>query len=229
MIQRERACKSLHSLAIPVGDLMKSMQLLLYNSDQKKLELRARDYSPAWMCAVTFLDNDIYLGAENNYNLYTVRKNDDAVAEEDRCRLQIVGQYHLGDFVNKFRQGSLVMRLPDSELSTIPTVLYGAISGAIGVIASISAQHFEVLTRLQDAMRKVVKGVGGFSHSEFRSFSSPFTRSSLESKGFVDGDLIEQVLDLKKESLDAVFAELKSTSTEREATMRLVEELARLH
>lgn len=208
---------------------MKSIQLLLYKSDDNKLELRARDYSPAWMCATTFLDDDIYLGAENNYNFYTVRKNDDAVAEEDRCRLQIVGQYHVGEFVNKFRHGSLVMRLPDSELSTIPIVLFGAISGAVGVVASITAQHFEVLAKLQDAMRKIVKGVGGFSHSEFRSFSSPFTRSSTESRGFIDGDLIEQVLDLKKESLEAVFAELKSTPAEREAIVRLVEELARLH
>lgn len=28
--------------------------------------------------------------------------------------LQTVGRYHLGEFVNRFQHGSLVMRLPDS-------------------------------------------------------------------------------------------------------------------
>ena len=86
------------------------------------------------------------LGAENSYNLFTVRKNSDAATDEERGRLEVrtlrlpacllcgclracatrsaviarrtraqtVGQYHLGEFVNRFRPGSLVMRLPDS-------------------------------------------------------------------------------------------------------------------
>lgn len=68
---------------------MKSLQLLLYNHAEGKFELRARDFNPAWMCAATVLDDEIYLGAENNYNLFTVRKNDEAVAEEERCRLEV--------------------------------------------------------------------------------------------------------------------------------------------
>ena len=214
---------------ILVGDLMKSMQLLLYKSEENRIELRARDFSPAWMCAATFLDNDIYLGAENNYNLYTVRKNDDAAAEEDRCRLQIAGQYHLGEFVNRFRSGSLVMKLPDSELSGVPTVLFGTINGTVGLIASLSKEHFDVLIQLQEAMRKVVCGVGGLSHQDFRSFQSPFSKVSVPSSGFVDGDLVEQLLDLKSQSVDAVFSEMNASQGDRENIIKLVEELSRLH
>lgn len=30
--------------------------------------------------------------------------------------MQVVGEYHLGEFVNRFRPGSLVMKLPDTEV-----------------------------------------------------------------------------------------------------------------
>ena len=61
----------------------------------------------------------------------------------------MVGQYHLGDFVNKFRHGSLVMKLPDSDAAKIPTVLFGTINGAIGVLASLPQEQFAFLERLQ--------------------------------------------------------------------------------
>jgi len=62
---------------------------------------------------------------------------------------QMVGQYHLGDFVNRFRHGCLVMKLPDSDAAKIPTVLFGTINGAIGVLASLPQEQFKFLERLQ--------------------------------------------------------------------------------
>ena len=72
------------------GDLMKSMQLLLYKAEEGSLELRARDYHSNWMTAVSVLDDDCYLGAENSYNLFTLRKNSDSAADEERNRLQVL-------------------------------------------------------------------------------------------------------------------------------------------
>jgi hypothetical protein len=68
---------------------MKSMQLLQYKPLENALEIRARDYNPAWMCAVAILDDDTYLGAENSYNLFTVRKNSAAATDEERARLEV--------------------------------------------------------------------------------------------------------------------------------------------
>ena len=63
--------------------------------------------------------------------------------------LQVVGEYHLGDMVNRFQHGSLVMQLPDNETAHIPTLLFGTILGIIGVIASIPREQYEFLARLQ--------------------------------------------------------------------------------
>ena len=48
----------------------------------------------------------------------------------------------------------------------------------------------------------MIKGVGGFSHAEWRAFHNEHTES--ECRSFVDGDLIEQFLDLKRESMERV-------------------------
>ena len=63
--------------------------------------------------------------------------------------VQVVGEYHLGDMVNRFQHGSLVMQLPDNETAQIPTLLFGTILGIIGVIASIPREQYEFLARLQ--------------------------------------------------------------------------------
>ena len=60
-----------------------------------------------------------------------------------------MGEYHLGDFVNRFRSGSLVMKLADSETARLPTLLYGTINGVIGVIASLPRSQYIYLQRLQ--------------------------------------------------------------------------------
>ncbi len=72
-----------------VGDLMKSIYLLMYKAEEGVLEIRAKDFHSNYMTAVDILDDDTYLGAEISYNLFTVRKNSDAAADEDRNRLEV--------------------------------------------------------------------------------------------------------------------------------------------
>ncbi|KAK9843115.1 hypothetical protein WJX74_007214 [Apatococcus lobatus] len=211
---------------IIVGDVMKSMQLLMYKPEDGKLEVRARDFHSNWMTAVEVLDDDKYIGAENSYNLFTVRKNSDAAADEERGRLEETGSFHLGDFVNTFRHGSLVMRLPDSEAAQIPTLIFGTVSGTIGVIASLNKQQFLFFEKLQGCLRKVIKGVGGFDHAHWRSFHSE--RTTQECRNFVDGDLIEQFLDLDPHKVEAVAKDMGSNIT-GEDLIKAVEEMAQLH
>ena len=52
-------------------------------------------------------------------------------------------------------------------------------------------------------MRKVVRGVGGFEHSAWRSFCNE--RKTTDARGFVDGDLLELFLDLGLERMQLVI------------------------
>ncbi|KAH7654344.1 DNA damage-binding protein 1 [Dioscorea alata] len=209
---------------IVVGDLMKSISLLLYKHEEGAIEERARDYNANWMSAVEILDDDIYLGAENNFNLFTVRKNSDGATDEERGRLEVVGEYHLGEFVNRFRHGSLVMRLPDSESGQIPTVIFGTVNGVIGVVASLPHDQYLFLERLQANLVKVIKGVGGLSHEQWRSFNNE--KKTVDARNFLDGDLIESFLDLNRNRMEEIS---KAMGVSVEELCKRVEELTRLH
>ena len=58
---------------IVVGDLMKSLSLLIYKQEEEQIVERARDYNSNWMSAVEILDDDTFIGAENSFNIFTVR------------------------------------------------------------------------------------------------------------------------------------------------------------
>lgn len=213
---------------ILVGDLMKSLQLHIYKEASKSIELVARDFNPAWMASSMMLGNTHFIGADSNYNLFTLRWNDSSTNDEDRCRLNMVGQYHLGDFVNRFREGSLVMRLPDSEISKLPTTLFGTINGAIGVIAALPEEHYKLLNEVQNVIRQRIHGVGGLNHAEWRSFHTSFLRGDMGTTGYIDGDLLEQILDLsssEQERILSVFGDQEKANR----CIRLIEDLSRLH
>lgn len=209
---------------IVVGDLMKSISLLLYKHEEGAIEERARDYNANWMTAVEILDDDVYLGAENNYNLFTVRRNSDGATDEERGRLEVVGEYHLGEFVNRFRHGSLVMRLPDSEGGQIPTVIFGTVNGVIGVVASLPHDQYVFLEKLQGCLVKVIKGVGGLSHEQWRSFNNE--KKTSDARNFLDGDLIESFLDLSRARMDEIS---QAMAVPTEELCKRVEEMTRLH
>jgi DNA damage-binding protein 1 len=92
-----------------VGDLMRSISLVQYYPEHETLEEVARDFNTNWTTSVAMLSDDVYLGGENWNNLFVLRRNTKAQSEEIRCRLDTVGEFHLGEMCNKFMSGSLVM------------------------------------------------------------------------------------------------------------------------
>lgn len=209
-----------------VGDLMKSLTLLQYKAAEGSLEVRARDLDSKWLTALAALDDDAFVVADNSHNLTVLRSSADAATDEERARLQPVGAFHAGSFVNAMRHGSLVMRLPDSELAGVPTLLFAGVEGSIGVMASLPPDLFALLERLQAALQKVVRGVGGLQHAAWRGFRDE--RRAEPARGFIDGDLVESFLDLAPEQAAAVVAHMGGGHSVEDITRR-VEELQRLH
>ena len=75
------------------------------------------------------LDDDTFIGAEHSANVFVCTKEGED--DEDRRQLKLAGQYHVGEFINVFRIGSLVMRNTGQPL-VHKSLLYGSASGAIG-------------------------------------------------------------------------------------------------
>lgn len=103
-------CITVRGDFVIVGDLMKSMCVLLLSSDGTRLDEIARDYDANWMTALEAIDDDIYIGAENHYNLFALKKRSEAESEDERKHLQVVGRFHLGEMVNRFQKGTSFSR-----------------------------------------------------------------------------------------------------------------------
>eukprot|EP00210_Caulerpa_lentillifera_P005156 g4928.t1 len=205
-----------------IGDLMRSISLLVFDPEKNELEIRSRDTNSNWMTAVKALDDDVYLGADNSYNLLTVKKATSAVRAEEG-RLETVGQFHLGEFVNVLREGSLVAK-SGQEAFIRPPVIFGTVNGQLGLILSLMKENFEFLQQLQGAMQEIIQPLGQFSHLKFRSFSNE--RRTGEMQNFIDGDLIETYLDLKRNVMEQVAQMMDKP---RDEIYKLVEDLSKLH
>lgn len=72
-----------------IGDLMRSIEILHYNAEARTLSHRARDRNVQYMMQVTALDDDCFMGSENEYNLITVKKNSESAADEERTTLEV--------------------------------------------------------------------------------------------------------------------------------------------
>ncbi|KAG1938622.1 DNA damage-binding protein [Pimephales promelas] len=197
---------------ILVGDLMRSVLLLAYKHMEGSFEEIARDFNPNWMSAVEILDDDNFLGAENAFNLFVCQKDSAATTDEERQHLQEVGLFHLGEFVNVFSHGSLVLQnLGESSTPTQGSVLFGTVNGMIGLVTSLSEGWYSLLLDLQNRLNKVIKSVGKIEHSFWRSFHTE--RKTEQATGFIDGDLIESFLDLGRAKMQEVVSTLQVSIT----------------
>ncbi|XP_067012933.1 DNA damage-binding protein 1 [Anabrus simplex] len=220
---------------ILVGDLMRSMTLLQYKTMEGSFEEMARDYNPNWMTAVEILDDDTFLGAENSFNLFVCQKDSAATTDEERQQMQEVGQFHLGDMVNVFRHGSLVMQhVGETSTPTQGCVLFGTVSGAIGLVTQIPPDFYEFLHELEEKLTHVIKSVGKIDHGFWRSFNTDIKTEPCE--GFIDGDLVESFLDLSHDKMKEVALGLQidnGSGMKQEATVddlvKIVEDLTRIH
>ncbi len=101
-----------------VGDLVRSISLIQYYPEHKYIEEVARDFHSKYTTAIEMLTPTIYLGAESWNNIYTLKYNANAEEEEIKCRLDTIGEFHLGEMVNKFMPGSLNMTTTSASTGT---------------------------------------------------------------------------------------------------------------
>lgn len=218
-----------------IGDLMRSMTLLQYKTMEGSFEEMARDYNPNWMTSIEILDDDTFLGAENFMNLFVCQKDSAATTDEERQQMQAVGQFHLGDMVNVFRHGSLVMQhVGETSTPTQGCVLFGTVSGAIGLVTQIPADFYDFLHEVEERLSHVIKSVGKIDHVFWRSFNTEIKTEPCE--GFIDGDLVESFLDLSLDKMKEVVAGVQidnGSGMKHDATVedlvKIVEDLTRIH
>jgi DNA damage-binding protein 1 len=90
---------------IALGDLMQSITVINYDEAKRKLEEEARDFSCNYMRAIEILTDSVFVGAEDHENIFLVEKEPEG--GDKTGRLLHFGEFHVGDFINVFRHGTL--------------------------------------------------------------------------------------------------------------------------
>ena len=96
------------------------------------------------------------------------------------------------------------------------SILFGTISGAIGTIITLNQESFSFFSALERALKIAVVPEGGFSHDDWRSFYNE--RRSNPQRNIVDGDLVEQFLNLERDQLEHVVRQMNDDLTTASAT-----------
>ncbi|CAJ0574766.1 unnamed protein product, partial [Mesorhabditis spiculigera] len=182
------------------------------------------------MMAIEIIDSDTFLGADTNFNIFTNERETNLNADQ-RCVES--GSFYLGDLVNVFRTGSMVTRVVDGGLLSHSSTLYGTCDGAIGAVLTLAPELYRFALDVQKAVAGQCRNAMRISHEVYRAFDKD--QIVVPSKGFVDGDLVESLLDMPRETARKIVQDVLLPNQEEpvdqnaENVLKLVEELSRMH
>uniref|UniRef100_A0A6B2KWM0 DNA damage-binding protein 1 n=1 Tax=Arcella intermedia TaxID=1963864 RepID=A0A6B2KWM0_9EUKA len=192
---------------IVVGDIMRSVKLLIYSSSDSTIKELSKHLDTMWVTGVQILDDDNYLVGHDQGNVFSVAKNSGSVTMEARGLLDDTGKFHVGELINHFEEGSFVMKISGEGPNIPKTMIYGGVNGSLGVIATLEPPTFQYFHKIQQCIAKHTKAIGGFDHAHWRSFV--LQKRLIPAFGFIDGDLVESFLELPNEQMDIISKELK--------------------
>ncbi|EXJ94392.1 hypothetical protein A1O1_02786 [Capronia coronata CBS 617.96] len=190
---------------VAVADLMKSLSILQVlppesSNPEYRLHEASRHFATVWSSSTAVLRENEWVVADMEGNLIMLRQGSlDSDAGPARRRLEVTGEFRLGEVVNKIpaRTGPLVT----------PRTFLGTIEGAIYMLATISPAYVNVLLLLQSALANRVQAPGYMPWARFRAWKTEVSEKD-EPFRVVDGEMIEQgLLALGDQELETVLRE----------------------
>lgn len=102
---------------------------------------------------------------------------------------------------------AVMQNIGERTTQTSGCILFGTVSGCIGLITQLPPDFYDFLRNLEERLAKTIKSVGKIEHSFWRSFHTDVKTEPCDN--FLDGDLIEQLLDLDREKMREVVKDLQ--------------------
>ncbi|CAJ1349858.1 unnamed protein product [Effrenium voratum] len=216
---------------ILAGDIMRSVTMFRFDPEEKSISMVAYDQISAWSTAVAMLSDNHFLCSDDCGNLTSLccqaAPSAPSAPENEVKILERVGCIHSGELVNRFRKG--VLGLQANQM--VDTTIWASASGAFGLVLPIPCEkRFARLLLLQDALGRELKPM--LPHEDWRNARLDLQGDKKAAhEGFIDGDLVEQFLDMPREKQEALVAPLeeKLGVNALEELLQDVEALSQLH
>lgn len=211
---------------IAIADLMKSVVVVQYSRGEAglpdSLSEVARHFQTTWATALAQVDAHTYLEADAEGNLALLYRDLHGATDDDKRRLNVAAEMHLGEVVNRIRPLSIE---PASAAVVVPRAFVATVEGSLYLFALIAPRYQNLLMTLQSNLAGLLDALGDVPFAKYRAFRNQ-VRESEEPFRCVDGEFVERFLD--------VGAEVQGKAVEGlgvgvEEVRALVEGLRRLH
>lgn len=247
---------------IAVADISKSLSVLKVvppddsTPDYQLCEV-SRHFATVWSTAVAATVEHEWLLADSEGNLLALRHNRDAIHDPSWRRMEVIGEFRLGQVVNKIIPVSskpgpsdvpeiqslgenpkadanlAVEATPRTGSLVTPRAFVATIEGAIFMFATINQAYVNVLLLLQTSLATRIQAPGYMPWAKYRAWQTAVTEKD-EPFRFVDGEMLEQgLLALSDAELESVLEEAGLRDTKLNVTVEEVrawgEELRRLY
>jgi len=99
-----------------------------------------------------------------------------------------------------------------------PSMLFGTVHGMLGAILTLPPSLYRYLKRAEAAVERTLKFVGEFSHEHWRGwYNEESTYAPIDynagSQGFIDGDLLELLLELGPAQIEEVVKAMNADTS----------------
>merc|ERR1712166_26154 len=181
-----------------VGDVLKSMHLLVWREKGKRLTLIASDFNDVEVLSTEFWVSGQQLGfamtdSLKNISLFKYNKSDGGRHLVEQ--LDSVSQINTGAHIHKLER---VRSLPSSAAGagTSHSLVFGTLEGGFGTLTPIDERVFKRLFMLQLRMLKAVPQFAGMNQEAFHAHQPYHYMEADVKQHIVSGDLLCQYMNL---------------------------------
>ncbi|KAJ6244254.1 DNA repair/RNA processing cpsf family [Anaeramoeba flamelloides] len=148
----------------------------------------AKDFNHQNLTAISIINSNYFLIANNKLNLIILSKNKQKLK---KTSLKTISELHLAEKISVFKK-------LDSK-----RIIYGTLSGSIGLISIISNKDYKFMLKLQQVILSVANTIG-LNYNFFRNYDS----NNDSRFKIIDLDLITKCLNLSEKSLSLIVKKL---------------------
>ena len=244
--------ENIHYLII--SDLYRSIVLYSYDVNNDKFSEICRDYNLTWVYGISQYQNNLLYISDIDGNIVTLEKNNQPKSDQEKFKFERRAYFNLGERINSLVMTSIKnhnLYLISSEnnqfdinnsnnynfneksINTnneeqIKVTYFGTLEGSVGVIFSLNKEVFDFLKALQNLIIKKMHNNGNFSYQKWRSFKDGFNLKT--SKGFIEGEIIEDFLNYDEQYKNNLLNELNYPWNKSfNDVINIIETLAKCH
>ena len=200
-----------------ICDLYKSIILYKYDITNDKLSEVGRDYNLTWIYSILQCREHLTYLTDIDDNITVLEKINHSKNDKEKIKFNHKSFFNYGERINILVSTEIINK--DLSLLTfqktnedsielykniniknninyqdnkIKITYFGTLEGSIGYIIQLNKETYEFLYILQEVLIRKINNNGGFNYKRWRSFKDGYI--SIESKGFIEGEIIGEFL-----------------------------------